>query len=95
MSDTGLAKMSVRSFKNHPGMLSGLLALHGLNFDSFLGTDSTDRFRVVTESGARKSGARKSGVTQCIGDKKASLIMLARPIWSIPSCRCCSDLKVL
>ena len=66
MSDTGQAKMSECSFKNHPGMLSGLLALHGLNFDSFLRTNSTDPFRVFTES-----GARKSGVKQCIGDKKA------------------------
>ena len=38
--------------------------------------------------------AAGSGVKQCIGDKKASLMMLARPIRSIPSCRCCSDFKV-
>ena len=35
MSDTGPAKMSACSFHNHPGMLSGPLALHGFNLDSF------------------------------------------------------------
>ena len=38
--------------------------------------------------------AAGSGVKQCIGNKKASLMMLARQIWSVSSCRCCSDFKV-
>ena len=35
MLDTVPAKMSAFSFHNHPGMLSGPLALHGFNLDSF------------------------------------------------------------
>ena len=57
MSDTGPAKLSAFSFNNHPGMLSGLLALHGFNFDNFLRADSQENnkgvFGVVTESSAR------------------------------------------
>ena len=35
MSDTGPTQMSACSFNNHPGMLSGPLALQGFNFDSY------------------------------------------------------------
>ena len=59
MSDTGPAKMSACSFHNHPGMLSGPLALHGFNFDSFLRTDSADTTREFSESSARKSSRER------------------------------------
>ena len=95
MSYTRPAKMSACSFNIHPRMLSGPFSLHGFNFDSFLRTDSTDKTREFSEQLLKvvHGKAAGSGVKQCIGDKKASLMMLARPIWSIPSCRCCSDFK--
>ena len=73
MSDTGPAKMSACSFNNHPGMLSGPLALNGFNFDSFLQTDLTDTTREFSELLLKvvRGKAAGSGVKQCIGDKEA------------------------
>ena len=92
MSATGAANKSAFSFNTHEGIPSGPHALFVLSPNSFLKTENSDIeqrgscwhvYVCVCASGVAR------GVKAVIGDKKASLITLAKCLGSSPSSARC------
>ena len=92
MSATGAANKSAFSFNTQEGIPSGPDALFILSTDSFSKTENSDmrqggscwhEFACACTSGVTK------GVKTVIGDKKASLITLAKCLRSYPSSARC------